>query len=216
MLKIIIPNYNKESYLKELFDSLYPQLTENCRIYFIDDCSTDKSVSILENHPIKKFTTLIQNEGRQWCSISRNKGLEYVTSEDWFCFIDSDDYVKSNYIETLENYIQDGKSDIYVYKEQIIDEITKEEFPLDDQMAIYTRLYKGFLAELVKMRENKELKEAHAGEDTFYNIDSSLKAFRISYCDDIIYVYRRSVKNGESEISGMSWETKKNYWKENK
>lgn len=54
MITIIIPNYNKELYLKELLDSLNKQLNNQCEIIFIDDGSTDKSVSIVKEHPIYK------------------------------------------------------------------------------------------------------------------------------------------------------------------
>ena len=51
---IIIPNYNKESYLKECVNSVLNQTYNNWKLYIIDDCSTDKSLEYLKKIKNKK------------------------------------------------------------------------------------------------------------------------------------------------------------------
>jgi len=51
---IIIPNYNKEIYLKECVNSVLNQTYNNWKLYIIDDCSTDKSLKYLKKIKNKK------------------------------------------------------------------------------------------------------------------------------------------------------------------
>lgn len=203
MLKIIIPNYNKGPYLKELFDSLEPQMTDQDVMVFVDDHSTDKSVSILKKHPIYKKTILIENKGKNWwCAKARNMGMDYVTRlEDWFCFIDSDDYVNDNYIETLHRYMREDKAPIYCFSFSIRYDSSDEEILPEDRLAIYTRLYKGEIAGAVHLPEKEAQKLTHCGEDIEFAQLTGLKFRDIIYTDDNIYNYRLGVPKGESELS---------------
>ena len=40
-LSIIIPTYNVKDYIDECLESLLPQLTDECELIIVDDCSTD-------------------------------------------------------------------------------------------------------------------------------------------------------------------------------
>ena len=44
MFSVIIPNYNNEKYLDELFESIISQTFKNYEIIFIDDVSEDNSI----------------------------------------------------------------------------------------------------------------------------------------------------------------------------
>lgn len=50
---IIIPNYNKEPYIKECLDSVFKQNFKDYEVIFIDDASTDNSLDIIKNYPVK-------------------------------------------------------------------------------------------------------------------------------------------------------------------
>ncbi len=217
-LCIIIPNYNKAQWIGELLDSLLPQITDEVQIILIDDASTDNSVEIIRNHPIFDKITFIQNESNRWCSATRNTGLEYVRSnvleKPWYCFIDSDDFVKPNYIQTLLGYIEDNQFDCYVFKHDLYDETNKEYVPIcitttdspkegditgDDQLAIYTRLFNWNCFEEFNM--SNDFRQRHCGEDLEYTVRVA-KEKKIKYTDDIIYTYRLDVPKGQARLSG--------------
>ena len=47
LIDIILPNFNKAEYLKEAIESVIHQTFQSWKLYIIDDCSTDKSLEIL-------------------------------------------------------------------------------------------------------------------------------------------------------------------------
>lgn len=49
MVSIIIPIYNVELYLHDCLESLNRQTIKDFEVIFVDDCSSDTSVQILEH-----------------------------------------------------------------------------------------------------------------------------------------------------------------------
>ena len=109
-VSVIIPIYNSEKYLEECIHSVIHQTHRNLEIICVDDCSTDKSVSIVKRFHDKRIK-LIQLKKNSGAGICRNKGIEKATG-DLICFLDSDDYWLLDKIEKQVKFIQD-KAFIY-------------------------------------------------------------------------------------------------------
>jgi len=92
-LSIIIPAYKAEPYIYELFDCLAPQITDEVEVMVIDDGSP---VPVKATYP---WITLHRKENGG-VSTARNYGIEHTTGE-YLAFIDADDLVAKNYVETL-------------------------------------------------------------------------------------------------------------------
>ena len=102
LISIIVPVYNVENYLTECLDSLVNQTYSNIEIICIDDGSTDDSPKILDQYKqshsvIKTITT--KNRGQ---AAARNLGLKEA-SGDFIMFVDSDDWIDVETIETAFN-----------------------------------------------------------------------------------------------------------------
>ncbi len=102
LVSIIVPVYNVEKYLAECLDSLVNQTYSNIKIICIDDGSTDNSPKILDQYKkryskIKTITT--ENRGQ---AAARNLGLKEA-SGDFIMFVDSDDWIAVDAIETAFN-----------------------------------------------------------------------------------------------------------------
>ena len=54
-ISIIIPTYNAEKYIGELFESLLYQTFKDFEMILIDDCSTDRTIEIIERY-IPRFS----------------------------------------------------------------------------------------------------------------------------------------------------------------
>ena len=50
LVSVIIPNYNHARYLKQRLDSVFNQTYQNFEVIFLDDCSTDNSLEIIEQY----------------------------------------------------------------------------------------------------------------------------------------------------------------------
>lgn len=114
---IIVPNYNNDhgeyngkTFLRNCIESILNQTYKNFELIFIDDCSTDTSVStILEYAQNDKRIHLINNKRKRYNGGSRNVGIDYALDNfdfDYFAFLDSDDWWKDeNVLELINNRI---------------------------------------------------------------------------------------------------------------
>lgn len=103
-ISIIIPLYNVEKYIEKCLLSIFDnKIIFDCEIILIDDCSTDRSLSIaknlLENQKNISYSILI-NDKNLGSALTRQKGLNIAIGK-YVIFIDSDDYVESDYLEKL-------------------------------------------------------------------------------------------------------------------
>lgn len=72
----------------------------------MNDCSKDNSLDICNEYSkANDNVKVISNDRNSGVSDTRNNGIDNSTGE-YICFVDSDDYVESNYIEVLYYYYQ--------------------------------------------------------------------------------------------------------------
>lgn len=92
LVSIIIPNYNKQKYLRECVESVIRQSYKNIEIVIVDDCSTDNSRELILELS-KKYTCIkpIFQEKNAGVSHARNTGALYASGE-YITFLDSDDF----------------------------------------------------------------------------------------------------------------------------
>ena len=107
LISIIVPIYNVEEYLRECLDSIQKQTYPNFECIMVNDGSTDNSKQIAEEYLVDSRFKLI-NQSNQGLSSARNTGISRIREESTFvAFVDSDDYVYPNFLETLVEYIEE-------------------------------------------------------------------------------------------------------------
>lgn len=105
-ISIVVAVYNAEKTLKKCVDSLLNQTYNNIEIILVNDCSKDNSLDICNEYSkANDNVKVISNDRNSGVSNTRNNGIDNSTGE-YICFVDSDDYVESNYIEVLYYYYQ--------------------------------------------------------------------------------------------------------------
>ena len=129
-ISVIIPLYNAEMYISECLDSLLAQTFQDFEIIVVDDCSTDKSVEIVESYKEKfneriKISKTEENSGTAGY-VPRNIGFSLASGEYVF-FADADDYLLDSALETLYKSAKEYDAEVvYVsvrYKFENPDEI---------------------------------------------------------------------------------------------
>lgn len=92
-LSIIIPTYNRNEYIVKLLDKLHNQMKDNVEVIVVDDHS---------DMPLEKswFKYIYLDENSGGASIPRNVGLD-IAKGDYIAFIDADDMISDDYIETI-------------------------------------------------------------------------------------------------------------------
>ena len=106
MISVIIPVYNVENYLEECLNSVQHQTYTNIEVILVNDGSTDKSKLICERYCKEDRRFHLLNQENQGLSAARNNGVAASTGE-FIAFVDSDDIILPNYLETLIHYMTD-------------------------------------------------------------------------------------------------------------
>lgn len=97
---VIIPVYNAEKTLRRCLDSLMAQSIEVAEIILINDGSQDNSLSICKEFESQYENVLVIEQQNSGAAAARNAGLEAASGE-FVTFVDSDDYVCSDYFSIL-------------------------------------------------------------------------------------------------------------------
>ena len=105
-LSIIIPCYNAEPYIAALLTCLDRQMREDVEVIIVDDGSR---VPFETDY---KWAKVIR-QANGGASAARNTGLDNATG-DYIAFIDADDLVADNYIETICSKISEGFDYCYI------------------------------------------------------------------------------------------------------
>lgn len=103
-VSILVPFYKVEKYVGRCVESLFTQTYHNIEYIFVNDCTPDKSMEVI-NDKIEKYglaskCKMIVHEQNQGISASRNDCLDNMTG-DFFLFVDSDDYIDADMVELL-------------------------------------------------------------------------------------------------------------------
>ncbi|MBQ1779984.1 MAG: glycosyltransferase family 2 protein, partial [Bacteroidales bacterium] len=115
-VSILVPIYEVEKYIERCARSLFEQTYDNLEYIFVDDCSPDKSMEILEqvmeDYPNrKKQVRIIRHEHNRGLAAARNTALDAATSP-FITHVDSDDYLSLDAIHLLVNKQVETDADI--------------------------------------------------------------------------------------------------------
>lgn len=97
IFSVIIPVYNVENYLRQCIESVLAQSETSFELLLVDDGSTDGSGEICDEYALKDSRIRVFHQRNQGVSVARNVGIDHSYGE-WICFVDSDDYVGSDYL----------------------------------------------------------------------------------------------------------------------
>ena len=123
LISIVVPIYNVENYLRQCLDSIQNQTYKKFECIIVNDGSTDSSQQIAEEYLTDSRFKLI-NQSNKGLSGARNTGINHIREESTFvAFVDSDDYIYPDFLETLIEHIEDDVDIIEGMIEYFHDEI---------------------------------------------------------------------------------------------
>lgn len=110
-VSVIVPIYNSEKYLKKCIDSLVSQTLDDIEFILINDGSTDSSDEIISSYNDSRIKYYKRtNHG---IGATRNFGID-KSSGEFIGFVDSDDYVESDFYEKMYNECVSNDLDVVV------------------------------------------------------------------------------------------------------
>lgn len=220
-VSIIIPVYNVENYIAECIQSVINQDYSDIECIIVDDCSSDKSMTVI-NEILSEYRgpfdfVVIRQQVNRGVSFARNSGIKKA-SGDYLFFMDSDDYLLSphdislfvKYAKLYPNvdsitgrYIGNLESGNYLYKDDIIIENRD-----DYSMTILYMLYCGIVNnKLIKrsfiVDNNLFFDEGYIYEDVMWYIRSLAYLTQNIVIPEKTYYYR---PNPNGIMSSSSFE----------
>jgi len=117
-VSVIIPIYGVEKYIKRCAESLFQQTLDDLEYIFVDDCTLDSSVeilnSVIEKYPHRqsqiKVKRMPQNGG---LAAVRKYGIKFAKG-DYIIHCDSDDWVDVRMYEMMYNHAIQNDSDLVI------------------------------------------------------------------------------------------------------
>lgn len=216
-LSVIIPVYNVESFIERCARSLFEQTLEDIEFIFVDDCSSDKSLEILNRivseYPNRNVSVLKQsvNSG---VSAARELALSNVNGK-YIGFCDSDDWVEPTMYERLIETAKSGDVDIVGcgFLEHSINDVVEcsflhrndsKEFILSPYFfgGIYGALWNKLIRKDFFDRASQDLwKGISMWEDSCMLIPLRLQSSKTVFLDDCLYHYNVNANSITTKFS---------------
>lgn len=113
LISVIVPIYNVEKYIDRCVKSICKQTYKNLDIILVDDGSPDKCGVICDAYASHDSRIVVVHKENGGLSDARNAGLS-ICQGKYVTFIDSDDYIEHDYIETLYTSLVENQADISI------------------------------------------------------------------------------------------------------
>lgn len=215
MVSVIIPVWNVEQFLDACLESVALQTYNNIEVIMVDDGSTDRSTEICRSWEKKDGRFILIRKDNEGPSIARNVGFDNAKG-DYIAFVDGDDIIHVEYIETLVGIVKRKK----VYSISGVDYIRFGDFDIIttahkwDMMEFHHYLPEDALRKLLyqndficsapwgklfsrEVIEGIRFKEGIIYEDLEWMVrvlEKMPKSKRIGLCNAPLYYYRK--RNG--------------------
>lgn len=112
---LIMPTFNRSFCIKEAVNSVLEQTYQNFELIIVDDGSEDETEKLIEEtyaNELKSGKIVFCRVPHTGVSRARNIGLKLASSE-WIGYVDSDNKIMSNYLETFANEMKKTKAMSY-------------------------------------------------------------------------------------------------------
>lgn len=189
---VILPVYNSEKYIGRCLDSILNQTYTDFEIMVINDGSTDSSYDIIKEYKDRYPDKIIViNQENKGVAKTRNESIQRTKSK-YIMFVDNDDYLDKDYIETYVKAIEEKNYDIVVggfrrpNKQGKIVKVLKlqnKEWCKFMIMTPWAKIYK------TKYLVDNDIKflENNIGEDNYFNLKAFLMTKKIVTLEYIGY-----------------------------
>ncbi len=204
--------YNIESYMRRSIESVLAQTYRDLEIIMVDDGSTDSSGDICDEYASKDDRIRVIHKRNGGIPSARNACLDAVTG-DYICWIDGDDEMEPDMIESMIKALRDADADMcvcryrQVFDDHVIDGSTGEKYVYEGrrlmeqflkederfliQNAVWNKLYKKELTKGLRFPDMWYEDMVY----TFYLIDRSAKSV---YLDTAYYNYTRDRSDSQT------------------
>ena len=211
MVSVIIPNYNNEIFLKNVISKILENTYNNIEIVIVDDCSTDSSISIINQFSNEKIR-LYENKENNGTYYSRNKGI-LLSKGEYILIVDGDDYIDSTYIGNMVDRLKNSDKNLWgygknferVYLDKNLKIISKKKIPF------HNILFKRKLFNYLGFFHNSRF-----GADSEYIFRAQIYKYPIKFDNNNTIQYHANSLKDKNLTQLIKWDTRKEYLKQAK
>ncbi len=196
IISIVLPVYNGEKYLRESIDSIISQTFTEWELIIVDDCSTDKTFSIVcEYEKIDSRIRVIHNTENKKLPSSLNIGFSHAQGK-YFTWTSDDNRYLSNALYAMYNFLESNKKYSMVCTSMLMVDEEKGrivEAPRYDNETIKIKnvvgacfLYKESVREIIGNYST----ELIYVEDYDYWLRVLMSGLKIGFLDGCYYIFR--------------------------
>ncbi|MGG7073543.1 glycosyltransferase family 2 protein [Campylobacter sp. 9BO] len=218
-VSIIVPIYNVEKFIEKCAITLFKQDYDNIEYIFVNDCTPDNSMQILQKvidkYPNRKNDIKIINKpNNEGLPQARKSGLK-VASGNYILNVDSDDWIKLNMVSSLICEAKKSGADIVCFdyvKEFKNKNIIRNFFYTKNHPKSNLEFIKAILAHEIsvsmcdklvkkKLYESVEFPYFSHCEDSFVNLQIFYEAKTFAYINKPFYHYRTNPNSLSNDFS---------------
>lgn len=201
LISFIVPVFNTEIYLERCINSIVVQDYKNIEVIIVNDGSTDRSATIIEQYCEKYKNFRFIDQSNRGVGAARNAGVKEARG-DYISFVDSDDLIMPNFCSYLLDIIEDAdiaiagrenyKNEKYVKSKTApfvlsVDAIEAIKYLITGKFnsrPVWGKLYRRNVIDKVSFDEK------HIFEEVRYSVDTFALSRKVVFADKDLYSYR--------------------------
>lgn len=209
-VSVIVPVYNATEYLHKCVDSIVNQSYVNLEIILVDDGSVDESLSICEQYACQDKRIKVLHKENGGLMSAWMAGVELASGE-YFCFVDSDDWIDPCMIEELFRRTSDAKQEVIccnfaiekktgsipqkhelpagIYEEKKLDKVKERLLGNEIREVSFSRCMKLISRELILNNLSFCDQRIRMGEDVNIMLPALLDTERLVILEDAFYYH---------------------------
>lgn len=215
---VIVPIYKVEEYLRKCVESVLKQSFKDFELILVDDGSPDNCPQICDEYAAKDNRIRVIHKQNGGLVSARNTGVKSAVG-DYVCYVDGDDWIKDNLLETVyEKGIKNNDPDMVIFGANRQYEDYQTEIPSGTPEGIYYKdrlerevypymMYdnrKPFCSGLVfpvawnKIYRRDLLKDHYCreerikmGEDNAFIFECLYYSDKVVFLNDCLYIYNQ-------------------------
>ena len=207
-VSVIVPVYKTEEKLNRCIDSILNQSFPDFELILVDDGSPDRCGEICDNYAKKDARVKVIHKENGGVGAAKNTGIENACGE-FLSFVDSDDFIDSDYLETL--FCDSCDCDLIIAGLKYLSEETlapysqldfgenciifKDDFPEEVAKLLACRALNYHVAKLYRRQvvESNQIRftdfKKTGADDTIFNFDVLAQSQKIKIINRCIYNY---------------------------
>ena len=203
-ISVIMPCYNTEQYVEETLKSVLNQSFKDYEIICLNDGSTDGTLEILKRYQQSYPNIRVISSENHGSAYQRNTGVQCAQGK-YIYYMDSDDLLKENCLETLYQYAEADNLDVVYFEADSFYETKEIEEAFPQFLTLYHRhkeydgIYDGRNL-YIQMENAGDIKMSVGLQFTRRQFlqDNNIKFGTERYFEDNLYTVKVTLKAGKA------------------